>query len=102
MSDIQKEDGVEMEDWPKGLYMIFALENDAIMGKVIGLTRTTALIHPWDIQFGGVDEDVATQVVLAEYKEFVAFDDIWDMEEYFESRHWNLMTGKDVQMGEIK
>ena len=90
-------------EWPKGLFMIFVKdEKDCYMGKVVGLTQTTALVHLWDFMFGGVDEDSVSQLVLADFKEFIAFDDIWDMDDYFAKRHWNLMTGKDIQMGEIK
>jgi hypothetical protein len=95
-------DEFEAEDWPKGLYMVFATkDHDAVYGKVIGLTRTTAIYHPWDVQFGGVDEEVANQVVLADFDEFTSFDDIWEMEKYFEERQFNLMRG-EIQMGEIK
>jgi hypothetical protein len=93
---------VEAEDWPKGLYMIFLkTETDAMMGKVIGLTKTTALIHPWDFMFGGVDEELTIGVLLADYKEFFAFDDVWDMDDYFEKHHWNLMLDKNIKPGTI-
>ena len=98
--ELMKEMGAE--DWPKGLYMIFATkDHDAVYGKVIGLTRTAALYHPWDIQFGGVDEDAAHLAVLADFDEFVAFEDIWDMDDYFQERKFNLMRG-EIKMGEIK
>ena len=91
-----------IEEWPKGLYMIFATkDHDAVYGKVIGLTRVTAIFHPWDVQFGGVDEDVAHQAVLANFDEFIAFDDIWDMDDYFQERKFNLMRG-EIKMGQIK
>jgi len=94
---------VEAEEWPKGLYMIFlTTDTDGLMGKVIGLTCTTALIHPWDFMFGGVDEEVARQVVLADCKTFISFDDVWDMDKYFHDHHWNLMTGEDIKMGDIR
>ena len=93
----------EHAEWPKGLYMIFlTTDTDGLMGKVIGLTSATAIIHPWDVLFGGVDEDIARQVVLADCKTFISFDDIWDMEKYFEDHHWNLMTGEDIKMGDMR
>lgn len=76
------------EDWPKGLHMIFVFDDDVIMGKVIGLTNTSALIHPWDFMFGGVDEEQVREVVLAGVKRFHAFDDIWDMDDYNDKHYW--------------
>ena len=88
-TDSTKEDSeIQYEDWPKGLYMIFAAGADTTMGKVIGLTKTTARIHPWDFMFGGVDEDQIKDVVLAHVEQFVSFDDIWDMDEYNEKHFW--------------
>jgi hypothetical protein len=93
---------IEPAEWPKGLYMIFLkTETDAVMGKVIGLTKTTALIHPWDFMFGGVDEELTIGVLLADYKEFFAFDDVWHMDDYFEKHHWNLMLDKNIKPGTI-
>jgi hypothetical protein len=86
---------MEAAEWPKGLYMIFLkTETDAYMGKVIGLTRTTALIHPWDFMFGGVDEEVTRELVIADFENFIAFDDVWKMDDYFSAHHWNLITGE--------
>lgn len=97
--ELMKEMGAE--DWPKGLYMIFAKDQDAIRGKVIGLTRTTAIYHRWDEMFGGVDETVADQVLLTDFNEFISFDDIWEMESYFEEHGFQPMRG-EIKMGEIK
>ena len=100
---MSEENETKVADWPKGLYMIFVMtDTDAIMGKVIGLTPTTALIHPWDFMFGGVDEEVVRELVIADFNQFISFDDVWEMDEYFSTRHWNLMTGEDIKMGEIK
>jgi hypothetical protein len=77
------------EDWPKGLYMIFVFGDDTVMGQVIGLTNTNALIHPWDFMFGGVDEEKVMEIVLADVKSFHAFDDIWKMDSYNASHYWN-------------
>jgi hypothetical protein len=78
--------------WPKGLFIIFAKEGKvSMMGKVIGLTQTKAIFHPWDLMFGGVDEDAVHEAVLAEWDIFHAFDDIWDMEEYYDKNY--PMTG---------
>ena len=84
-------DEFEAEEWPKGLYMIFApKDHDALYGKVIGITRTTAICHPWDEHFGGLDEEVVAQVTLADFDVFISFDDIWEMEHYFETHQFNL------------
>ena len=81
------------EPWPKGLFIIFVKEDGAsMMGKVIGLTKTNAIFHPWDFMFGGVDEEAVREVVLAEWDIFHAFDDVWDMDE-FHDKHYP-MTGK--------
>jgi ABC-type uncharacterized transport system substrate-binding protein len=91
---------VEAEEWPKGLYMIFLkTDTDAVMGKVIGLTQTKALIHPWSFMWGGVDEELTIEVVLAEQKEFFAFDDLWEMDDYFSEHYWKPMLDKNVPMG---
>lgn len=84
----EKKDLLAPEDWPKGLYMIFVLDSDTVMGKVIGLTNTSALIHPWDFMFGGVDEEQVKEIVLADVKSFHAFDDIWKMDSYNASHYW--------------
>jgi len=69
--------------------MIFADgAGSAIMGKVIGLTKTSARIHPWDFMFGGVDEDQVREVVLANFEYFHSFDDIWDMDDYCSEHYW--------------
>jgi hypothetical protein len=81
-------DPLRVEEWPKGLYMIFVLDDDCLMGKVFGLTNTKALIHPWSFMFGGVDEEEAVEIVLADVKKFYAFDDIWEMDEYFNKHYW--------------
>ena len=95
-------DLVEAEDWPKGLYMIFVkTDTDAVMGKVIGLTQTTAVIHPWDFMFGGVDEELTIQVLLADTNTFIAFDDVWDMDEHFQKHYWNPMLDKNIKSGTI-
>jgi hypothetical protein len=86
---------IEVAEWPKGLYMIFLkTDTDAYMGKVIGLTPTTALIHPWDFMFGGVDEEVVREIVVADFKQFIPFDDVWKMDDYFSANHWKLITGE--------
>ena len=83
------------EEWPKGLYMIFVKEGkDTRMGRVIGLTRTTAKIHPWDFMFGGVDQEVTQEIVLAEWDLFHPFDDIWDMDEYHSQTYPLTQTGE--------
>jgi len=93
MSEINET--IEVAEWPKGLYMIFLkTDTEAYMGKVTGLTNTSALIHPWDFMFGGVDEDVILEIVLADYKKFIPFDDIWEMDEYFEANHWVSKKGE--------
>jgi hypothetical protein len=86
---------IEFAEWPKGLYVIFVTEDNAYMGKVVGLTSTTAKIHPWDFMFGGVDEEQVREIVLADVKTFHAFDDIWDMDDYHEQNYWGKMTGED-------
>ena len=92
----------DSEVWPKGLYMIFVkTDTEAAMGKVIGLTKTTALIHPWDFMFGGVDEESTIEVVLANTETFVAFDDVWDMDDYFQERYWKPMLDKNIKAGTI-
>jgi len=91
---------LEPEEWPKGLYMIFAVnEKDAEMGKVIGLTSTTALVHPWSFMFGGIDNEVTRTVVLADFKEFIPFDDLWEMDEYFNMYYWSYITGEKTKEG---
>ena len=86
---------IEHVEWPKGLYMIFLkTDTDAFMGKVIGLTRTTVLIHPWDFMFGGVDEEVVRELVVADFRQFIPFDDVWKMDDYFLANHWKLITGE--------
>jgi hypothetical protein len=86
---------IEHAEWPKGLYMIFLkTDTDAFMGKVIGLTRTTALIHPWNFMFGGIDEDVTRELVVADFQQFIPFDDVWKMDDYFSVNHWKLITGE--------
>jgi hypothetical protein len=93
---------LEAEDWPKGLYMIFIKEDDdSRMGKVIGLTQTKALIHPWSFMFGGVDEELTIEVVLADQVAFFAFDDIWEMDDYFHEHYWNPMLDKNITAGTI-
>ena len=96
---------VEAEDWPKGLYMIFIKEDkdniDSRMGKVIGLTQTKALIHPWSFMFGGIDEELTLEVVLADQVAFFAFDDIWEMDDYFHEHYWNPMLDKNITAGAI-
>ena len=93
---------VEAEDWPKGLYMIFIkTDTDASMGKVIGLTQTKALIHPWNFMSGGLDQDLTLEVVLADQKEFHAFDDLWEMDDFFAKHFWNPMLDKNIKMGTI-
>ena len=93
-------DLIEAEDWPKGLYMIFIkTDTDACMGKVIGLTQTKALIQPWSFMFGGVDEELTIEVVLADQKEFFAFDDIWEMDDHFQKKFWNPMLDKNIKTG---
>jgi hypothetical protein len=85
---------------PKGFYMIFVVdEKNAMMGRLIGLTSTAALIHPWNFMFGGIDEHVTKTVVLDDYKEFLAFDNLLDMDEYFDANHWSYMTGKKLVEG---
>jgi len=90
---------IEAEEWPKGLYMIFAGEKDVLMGKVIGLTSTTALIHPWNFMFGGIDEEVKRGIVLADHKEFIPFDDLWDMDKYFAVHYWSDLTSNQPKAG---
>ena len=93
---------IEAEDWPKGLYMIFLkTDTDAVMGKVVGLTQTTALINPWNFMFGGVDEELTIQVLLADIKIFISFDDLWDMDDYFHKNHWTPMLDKNIKAGTI-
>ena len=90
------EENIETAEWPKGLYMIFLkTDTDAYMGKVIGLTPTKVLIHPWDFMFGGVDEEVVRELVVAEFKQFISFDDVWKMDDYFSANHWKLITGEE-------
>jgi hypothetical protein len=76
-------------------------DTDLRMGKVIGLTQTKALIHPYSFMFGWVDEELIIEVVLAEQKEFFAFDDIWKMDDYFNEHFWNPMLDKNIKMGTI-
>jgi hypothetical protein len=92
MIDLIEEMGAE--DWPKGLYMIFAKEGDTRMGKVIGLTRTTAKIHPWDFMFGGIDEEVVLEIVLADWDLFHPFDDLWNMDHYHDQNYPLASTGE--------
>ena len=100
IKEIEMNEEVEAEEWPKGLYMIFLkTDTDAVMGKVIGLTQTKALIHPWSFMWGGVDEELTIEVVLAEQKEFFAFDDLWEMDDYFSEHYWKPMLDKNVPMG---
>jgi hypothetical protein len=80
MIDLAKEMGAE--EWPKGLYMVFQNGTKTIMGKVIGLTNKTVFIHPWDYHFGGLDDDVIMEIVLADVGKFFPFDDIWDMYQF--------------------
>jgi hypothetical protein len=92
---MSEENEIKAAEWSKGLYMIFLkTDTDAYMGKVIGLTPTTALIHPWDFMFGGVDEETIKELVIAQFKKFIPFDDVWEMDEYFEAKHWKLITGE--------
>ena len=92
MIDLMEEMGAE--EWPKGLHMIFAKDGETRMGKVIGLTRTTAKLHPWDFMFGGLDEDVVQEIVLAEWDLFHPFDDLWDMDEYHNKHYPLASTGE--------
>jgi hypothetical protein len=92
IDDLAKELGAE--DWPKGLYMIFAKEGETLMCRVIGLTRTTAKVQPWDLMFGGIDEDVVQEIVLAEWDSFHAFDDLWDMDDYHDKNYPLTNTGE--------
>lgn len=95
-------DLTETEDWPQGLYMIFIkTDTEASMGQVIGLTQTTALIRPWNFMWGGVDDERTYEVVLAEQKEFHAFDDINKMDVYFREHFWSKYLDKNVKPGTI-
>jgi hypothetical protein len=49
--------------------------------------------------WGGVDEELTIEVVLAEQKEFFAFDDLWEMDDYFSEHYWKPMLDKNVPMG---
>lgn len=87
----------DAEDWPKGLYMIFVFDDDDtnyMMGKVIGLTKTSARIHPWSFMWGGIDEEKVREIVLADVKRFHAFDDIWDMDVYCDNHYWKKTIGE--------
>jgi hypothetical protein len=90
---------MDSEESPKGLYMIFAGEKDVMMGKVIGLTSTTALIHPWNFMFGGIDDEAIRGIVLADHKEFIPFDDLLDMDKYFAVHYWSDLTSKQPKAG---
>jgi hypothetical protein len=95
-------DLTEAEDWPQGLYMIFVkTDTEVSMGRVIGLTQTKALIRPWNFMFGGVDEEKTFEVVLADHKEFHAFDDLAEMDVYFAKHYWNKYLDKNTKMGTI-
>jgi len=95
-------DLTEAEDWPQGLYMIFIkTDTEASMGQVIGLTQTTALIRPWNFMWGGVDDERTYEVVLAEQKEFHAFDDINEMDVYFREHFWNKYLDENIKPGTI-
>ena len=92
-----------MKKTPKGLYMIFVKDDkDCFMGKVVGLTKTSALVNLWNFVVGGIDEDSVSQLLLQDFNEFISFDDLEEMDKYFANRHWNLILSKDIQMGEIK
>ena len=92
---IEPSDSGEITEWLKDLYVIFVTDDNVYMGKVISLTPTTAFIRPWDFMFGGVDEKVVREIVLADVKTFHAFDDISEMDAYHEEHYWGKMIGEN-------
>jgi hypothetical protein len=96
------DDLLEAEEWPQGLYMIFVkTDTDLSMGRVIGLTQTTALIRPWNFMLGGLDKEKTLEIVLAEHKDFIAFDDCAEMDVFFTTHFWQKYLNKNIQRGTI-
>ena len=74
---------------PRGLYIIFVKEGEALfMGEVVGLTAKSALIHPWDFMFGGIDEEQVRDLTLADFDQFHCFDDMWAMDDFNLKHYW--------------
>ena len=93
-------DLIEAEVWPQGLYMIFVkTDTEVAMGQVIGLTQTTAIIHPWNFMWGKVDEEKTYEVVLADQKQFFAFDELTEMDVYFATHYWRKYLDNNIQKG---
>jgi len=89
-------------DSPKGLYMVFVkTDTEASMGRVVGLTQTSAWIRPWNFRDGGIDEDKAIEVVLADQKTLTSFEDMEEMDEWFAVNFWNPMLDKNLKQGTI-
>jgi hypothetical protein len=80
----------------KDLYMIFVQGDDTCMGRVISLTQTEALIHPWNFMVGGIDEDRTRKVVPSECQETLKFDDLETMDKHFSNNYWKHITGGTV------
>ena len=79
-----------MKKPPKGLYIIFIKdETDCCMGKVVGLTKTSALVHLWNFVVGGINKGSVTELDLQDFDKFISFDDLEDMDRYFANRFWN-------------